>query len=397
MTAPRSRRWRRVAYVGLTLAITTLLLESTSCVLLRGIAEQTDVSRSETHLLDAHRDHRLNPDFELGGRSWHAPDGFRRDKAVSLDKPDQTIRIVALGTSALYGLGASSPYPTHPPLHNDETITHHLEQALAQRLARDGIEHRVEVLNAGVSAYKTFHELVYLNASLLDYQPDIVINVDGHNDFYDDDMNDRWNEYAYSTSILVDQFNGRTFFLAGFGSVRALAPYSQTFNLGERLMRRAWQRRVERPLLHTPHRDFQRGANFAATMESLLDRQALRELWQIHALGRYANFDHAIFLQPEIVFEREDTLSPEDRKLRQITMKWLPQDVPEKMRQVRELLPEWFQRRELPLVDLGEIGAEETSTQQLYLDYCHLSPDGARVTAQRIADSLYPTVKARIR
>lgn len=232
----RPAGWRRrIARLLLKLVFAVGVLELTAFLTLWMIADELNPQRSETHLFDAHRNHRLNPEFP-----GHSRDGFRSDKPIPREKPPRTIRIIALGTSALYGIGSREPYPQHRSLHNDETITAQLQRILNQRLDAENAGFRVEVINAGVSAYRTFHHLVYLNSRLLDYKPDIVINIDGYNDFYKDQLDDPWNRYAYSTSVLVDQHNRRTLFLPILTFSRSAARFSFTFNLAERILRRVW-------------------------------------------------------------------------------------------------------------------------------------------------------------
>lgn len=381
------------------LVIAFVFVELASLVVLKVFATQPDVYSSESGLFDAHRNHRLNPAFRLAGEKGrlHSPDGFRRDTSVSIDKPARTVRIIALGTSALYGIGASAPYPTHRPLYNDETITGVLETSLNERLAESGSDFRVEVINAGVSAYQTFHELMYLNADLLEYAPDIVINIDGHNDFYGTELNDRWAEYSYSTSILVDEYNGRSFFLPWLTGVRAMAPYSNFFNLVEKANKRIWYlTKVEKPLPNTPHRETPSLKNFEANIGRIADRTFLRDLWQIHQLGKRQGYDHCVFLQPEVVLESAEALTEHDQDIQRITMEHMPDEGPETARRIREILPSRFESEQIPFYDVSQIAPHNTANEDLYIDYCHLTPAGARLVAKQIEAVLFPMVTARI-
>ena len=393
------KRIKKFAFAALAIAASLLLIEGASFVALRVLVQQTDVVRSETHLFDAHRNHRLNPAFQLSDEAaakLHAEDGFRRSEPVSLKKPANTVRIIVLGTSALYGIGAREPFPAHPPLANDETITHFLEQFLRERLRADEADHDVEVINAGVSAYRTFQHLMYLNSDLLAYEPDIVINFDGHNDFYAADRFDRWNTYAYSTSILVDEFNGRTFFLPALTGTRALSPYSNFFNLLERVLRRTWYGKVELPLPHTPSKSFETPEEFETKIRTIAENSYLRDLCQIHELGRFAGYDHCVFLQPEILLEDEDALSESDRRLQQITRNLLAAGTSERKQQVRALLPELFGEYEIPFFDIAELAPVNDERRDLYIDYCHLTPAGAELTARSMLDVVYQMFAAHI-
>ena len=398
VSKPRRRR-RRLLFALVALLIAVAFVELASFIVLKVFATQPDVYSSESGLFDAHRNHRLNPAFQLPGEKGrlHSPDGFRRDAPVSIEKPAKTIRIIALGTSALYGIGASAPYPTHRPLYNDETITGMLEASLNQRLTQNGSEFRVEVINAGVSAYQTFHELMYLNADLLEYSPDIVINIDGHNDFYGTELTDRWAEYSYSTSILVDEYNGRSFFLPWLTGVRALAPYSNFFNLIEKANKRVWYlTKVEKPLLNTPHRETPPLEDFEANVSEIARRTFLRDLWQIHQLGQRQGYEHCVFLQPEVVLESAEGLTEHDREIQRITIEHMSDEGPETTRRIREILPSQFQTEQIPFYDVSQLTPLNTAKDDLYIDYCHLTPAGARLVAEQIEQVLFPMVVERI-
>jgi|GEM_PF-891006 len=396
---PRRNRRRRLLFALAALLIAVAFVELASLLVLEIFATQPDVYSSESGLFDAHRNHRLNPAFQLPGENGrlHSPDGFRRDTPVSIDKPANTIRIIALGTSALYGIGASAPYPTHRPLFNGETITGVLEASLNDRLAASGSGFRVEVINAGVSAYQTFHELMYLNADLLDYAPDIVINIDGHNDFYGTELVDRWATYSYSTSILVDEYNGRSFFLPWLTGVRSLAPYSNFFNLVEKANKRIWYlTKVEQPLPHTPRRETSALDDFEANVREIARRTFLRDLWQIHQLGQRQGYEHCVFLQPEVILEPSESLTEHDREIQKITLDRMPRAAPEATRRIRKLLPSLFQSEELPFYDVSALTPLNADNEDLYIDYCHLTPAGARLVAEQIETVLFPLVTSRI-
>lgn len=392
------RRVKRLVFSLVAFGLALALVEALSYAALLVIAKQPDVIRSETHLFDAHRNHRLNPAFQLSDAPrdrLHAQDGLRQSQVTALRAPPQTVRVLVLGTSALYGIGARAPYPDHPPLANDQTITFHLERLLQERLVEKNLPYDVEVINAGVSAYHTFHHLVYLNSDLLAYRPDVVINLDGHNDFYADALHDRWNEYAYSTSILVDQYNGRSFYLSALTTIRAAAPYSNFFNLAERVFRRTWYRKVDQPLEHTPH---QTHADLAALSgaSSVGEQSFVRDLWQIHQLGEYAGYEHCVFLQPEVLLEDPQRLSSNDQRIRDITVEQTPPGRADHMQSVRRQLPAVFAEHSIPFHDVGELGPHREPDVDLYIDYCHLTPSGAELTAEQMLGPVFDLVAIAI-
>lgn len=98
------------------------------------------------------------------GHTWDAPieidaHGVRGpDREV--DRHPGTLRVMALGDSMTYGVGAAIE-DTYPSL---------LETALAETLERP-----VQVFNLGVPSYNTTDQAIYLEETFDRYQPDLVI------------------------------------------------------------------------------------------------------------------------------------------------------------------------------------------------------------------------------
>lgn len=91
-------------------------------------------------------------------------DGFR-DREFSVEKPEDTYRILVLGDSFTWGIG----------LDVDETIPKLLEQDLSE----DG---SVEVINAAVPGHNTVQQLMDLRQKGIRYEPDLVLLVYNLND-----------------------------------------------------------------------------------------------------------------------------------------------------------------------------------------------------------------------
>lgn len=98
--------------------------------------------------------------------------GFR-GKEFSKIKPDNSYRIVILGGSAVYGLGASS---------DETTIPAFLEKELSAAPLIKGKS--IEIINAGQGWYVSTQELILLITKILDLSPDMIVVFDGYNDFY---------------------------------------------------------------------------------------------------------------------------------------------------------------------------------------------------------------------
>jgi hypothetical protein len=233
----RARRWAiRCLYVA-SLAI---LFEGAAGLVVK--AYDNDLGNSpQRHLYSAVRGHELNPGyrraFDTGGRLIHSAQGFRRDGLIEMAKPAGVFRIFVLGGSALYGIGVQSgtTYPLYPTLANDETITFFLERELNAQVRAAGIDVQVEVVNAGVTAYQTYHHVLYFYETLYEYQPDLLLFVDGHNDFYNVDRANPIKSYAYSAAAMVPALNERRPWFSLYVASRALGEYSYAFKVLEKL------------------------------------------------------------------------------------------------------------------------------------------------------------------
>jgi hypothetical protein len=95
------------------------------------------------------------PHFSINNLGFRGGD-IRKDEKT-------TKRIMVVGGSTAFGTGLQ---------HDDETFAHHLEHLL-----------NAEVINAAVVGHASGQELVYLLMELVDLQPDLVITLDGWNDY----------------------------------------------------------------------------------------------------------------------------------------------------------------------------------------------------------------------
>jgi hypothetical protein len=224
----RARRWSiRCLYI-LSLA---LLFEGAAFLAVQAYDNELGNS-SQRHLYSAVRGHELNPnyrrDFDTSGRLIHSAQGFRRDGLIEMAKPAGVFRVFVLGGSALYGIGVQSgtTYPHHPSLANDHTITSFLERELNARARAAGSKVRIEIVNAGVTAYQTFHHVLYFYETLYEYQPDLLLFFDGHNDFYNVDRSNPLKAYSYSAASMVPALNQRRPWFTLYVASRALGQYS---------------------------------------------------------------------------------------------------------------------------------------------------------------------------
>jgi lysophospholipase L1-like esterase len=95
--------------------------------------------------------------------------GFR-GKETTLEPPASRRRIVAIGGSTTFGT-SNAEHETYPAL-------------LESRLAGPGGAAPVEVINAGVAGYFSYHQWLRSERDLLALRPDTVIVFEGWNDFW---------------------------------------------------------------------------------------------------------------------------------------------------------------------------------------------------------------------
>ncbi len=94
--------------------------------------------------------------------------GFRGPEIMQ-EKPVNTYRIFVLGGSTGFGSGSTS----------DETA---IPGFLQKKFNEANLNVRVEVINAGISAFESFAETYYIKNKLIHFEPDLFIVYDGGND-----------------------------------------------------------------------------------------------------------------------------------------------------------------------------------------------------------------------
>lgn len=100
-------------------------------------------------------------------------------------KASGKFRIILVGGSVARSSQGRIPY--------EQTIAAELERALNSRLKTNSIE----VINAGVAAYVAEQEFILIQLVLQQYQPDMIVTLDGYNDVLSFDAN-RPDDAAYA-------------------------------------------------------------------------------------------------------------------------------------------------------------------------------------------------------
>jgi hypothetical protein len=292
---------------------------------------------------------------------------------------------IALLYIIAYGIGVQGgdSYPAHPSLANDETVTFFLERDLNSRVRAAGFDVDVEVINAGVTAYQTFQHVLYFYETLYEYQPDMLLFLDGHNDFYNVDPANPIKAYGYSAAGMVRAVNERRPLLTMYLSSRYLGQYSYAFKFLEQVSLQLFERH-EAP----PHNSSQSArlpdGDFGTALEAAATIGFLRNYRLIEHFARAAGIDYHVFLQPEVVFENDQGLHQPDRAIKATTENLYGPERVELMKRARARFPALFAGHRIPYTDLGAIADGAAEQAQLYLDYCHLTPAGSHAVAERM-------------
>lgn len=165
---------------------------------------------------------RLNPKYRRIDIQ-HNSSGFRRATGVSIAKPPGTVRIFLMGGSAVYGAEGAYPHieARYARIYNHELIDAFLEQTLNDAYP----QRKWEVINCATSGYRVHQQLALLQSRLLRYQPDLVLLIDGYNDFIQLYNGARDNPHldfdVYENTYGSEEFDN----LANPGSVRSLVAF----------------------------------------------------------------------------------------------------------------------------------------------------------------------------
>jgi lysophospholipase L1-like esterase len=125
----------------------------------------------------------LRPDFrDPSGRFTHNSQGWR-GREFAAEKPPGTFRVVLMGASTVYGIFVG----------DDETSAAQLEKRLSTLLH----DRKVEVINAGVPGWTTAETVRNLRLNVLNWNPDVIVVVDGRNDIFPQLFNNYRDDYSH--------------------------------------------------------------------------------------------------------------------------------------------------------------------------------------------------------
>lgn len=324
----------------------------------------------------------------------HNSQGFRRDSDVALPKPAGTFRVFLMGASTAYGVGGLWPHlqKEFEVLDNSETIDAYLEPMLRERL---GIQ-QLEVINAAVPSIWTHHHLINLNQTILKYEPDLILFLDGWNDhFFFRKDHDQFASYAYgeqATTIMGPATLRSLVRMNGWWLFRKSALFHVLARSGREL----------KLIVFRPERAGALDVKAAvAGHREVFERNALKMVERNALILRQEGIPTIFFLQPILALERERMARmPEiEKRLFEFNIAAWPPNFEEFIRQAAPHTAQRLRETVTPLgarfVDLTTLFP--TSEGQIFTDYVHLTPEGNRVVAARMADEVVAFLGERSR
>ena len=392
MTRPGIRISRRVVITGsiLALCLSLALMEFLSYVYLR-VAEGYDGRHLMMHQFDDYKNIHPTPHYQDTRGVTHNAQGFRRTEDVSVSKPSGTYRIFLMGGSTAYGLGSLSPkgHLKYPVLNNTETIDHYVEELLQHNIP----SRRFEVINAGIPSHSSHHHLIYLNQTILKYHPDMIIFLDGTNDYYPWQKGyDQFRDYPYRewSHLYLDEPSLKAWVsYTGFWVYRK----SHLVYLAGIKLRPLWSaikhlRPQPRPHLDVDDALRNLNANAEANFLRMVERDALILL--------HEGIVPVFTLQPDLLFEQRKVLTEfEQERLAEVTNA-KPVNYQQFKNRARTMVAEKLRQvtadRGASFIDLTDIFGE--IKEDAFTDDCHLTPLANRTVAEYIGHRIAPLIVA---
>jgi hypothetical protein len=381
----------KVAGYLLMVSVALAFFEATAYAYLRFFAGY-DGQHLMNYQFDDYKNVQLTPGFRNTRGIAHNRQGFRRSTETARVKPAGMYRIFMMGGSAAYGLQSMSRFGQvkYSVIRNDETIDHYLERFLKNRLGRE----RVEVINAAITSHQSHHHLIYLNQVILKYSPDMVVFIDGFNDYYPYQPNfDQFRDYAYQErahQMLDEPTVSAWLKYTGWWLFRK----SHMVHLAGRTLHPIWLqvRKVGRPRARIDVEAAlkQLRVNAEGNFVKMIERSAM--------ILRHEGVVPVFTLQPELVFKLQKVLSSLEQQIyRELDTEWQENFVEYKNR-ARPIVTEYARtaakRTGAMFFDLTDIYGGVAG--DVYTDYCHLTPLGAERLAEYLGEKLLPTIRAQL-
>jgi hypothetical protein len=323
----------------------------------------------------------------------HSGQGFRRATNVSLAKAPGAIRVFIMGGSTAYGLGGLWPFiqRDYAVLKNAETIDAYLEKELRQAFPG----HQVEVINAAITSTWTHHSFIYINQSILKFHPDMILFLDGYNDYYfDEPTHDQFASYNYSMPAQV---------IMGAPTIKSLV-YANGWWLFRKsalvhVLGRAGQVAKEALTPKPPQPPIVVDSAIAG-----IQRNFPANALKMHRRSGLILLDEGVIpvfmLQPMLILERARlaAMPPIERKLFDFDVSSQKPNVETFYRRAVDVVrtDEEAMTKEIGAQYIDLTGIFAGAQGQMFTDYVHLTPRANEILAHVVAAKVEPLLAARL-
>lgn len=378
--------WKKALFSLLIIVVAATLLEFSASTYLR-VFEGYDGQNLQWHVYDAYKNILPARNYEDTRGIHHNSVGFRSTREIPLKKPDDTYRIFLMGGSTAYGLGTMWPHLQKDflVLDDSETISAYLEKQLNDSLPGRNIE----VINAAISSDWTHHHLIYLNQTILRYESDMIIFLDGQNDYFfinkDHDQFASYPHQDHANIIMGEPTIGSLIYANAWWLFRRSA--------AAHIIGRS-AREVGHQVRHLFGSGTQRPIDVEAALAShreVFSNNALKMNQRIAAILRLEGVTGVFVLQPALILERNRHGMPGiERSLFEFNVQWTNPNYEEFRHRVlpfvRKSMAETVEPLGAIFLDASDI--YKNAKGQIFTDYCHLTPKGNEILAAFIADTV---------
>ncbi|NND96220.1 MAG: hypothetical protein HKN47_02690 [Pirellulaceae bacterium] len=354
-------------------------------------------------ILSGYTVYRHTPNFDFGPSIGSGPDdppvvldrhGFICDSDVGLSKPENVVRIFLMGGSTAIGAGQTDGYQSaHKYPWGNYSYRASIAGQLKAWLVERFPETKFQVITAASYGRRLHQSHIDYSALISRFSPDVVISCDGNNDLATLESGTPYSDTEAAITDYVDLWNNHY--------RKSLLARSNTYYVLERISRRLG---VEK--LHTsthvsePSPIAESKSEYMKYRDEFVDNSA-RFLQTVKHFKATVESDDATFvfcLQPllhrvgtnkqlsviETRLERvmyAHTTAPDKAARRRLINRYLFDDY--LSAQLQQMLDD-----DGGFVDVNAHLLDVEQNLEFYTDYCHLTEDGNRITAEILGSHL---------
>lgn len=372
--------WKRFFFWAFLVLFTLTVFEIAANVGLR-LFRGYDGEHLYQYVFDPYKNIHPTPNFVDTRGIEHNSVGFRRSSEISVEKPAGTYRIFLMGASTAYGLGGLWPHIQRDfaVIKNTETIDAYLEEILSRSMP--GMN--VEVINAAITSTWTHHHLIYLNQTILRYDPDMILFLDGFNDFFFfEPWHDQFGSYSYGLPSRIIMGEPTIYSLA-YGNAWWLFQKSAAAHVASRVVRSVAQTLSNQDSSEPLNVD-----EALAGLRSTFPENALKMHERSGLILQREGIKTVFMMQPLLILDRDRDMPPIERELFEFNVDSYRPNYEEFAHRAIDYLgrAEQAMAASVGATFLDLTDAFDGADGQIFTDYAHLTPRGNRLLAERISE-----------